>query len=110
MAGFDKKPSTWLPNWTEDATNITVPLATFPELTAAEADAAAGDIRKIMFAILEQQWNIWRALATADKPTMMNMVKTATINPLTGDEEHLFTIRFTNTRVAQGSDVKDEPA
>ena len=110
MAGFDKKPSTWLPNWTENGTTISVPIATFPEVTAGEADAADGDIRKIMFAILEQQWNIWRALATADKPTMMNMVKTATINPTTGDEEHLFTIRFTNTRVAQGSDVKDEPA
>jgi hypothetical protein len=107
---FVKTPSTWLPNWSEDATNITVPIATFPELTAAEADAAAGDIRKILFAILEQQWNLFRVLATADKPTMMNMVKTATINPTTGDEEHLFTIRFTNTRVAQGSDVKDEPA
>jgi hypothetical protein len=110
MAGFDKKPSTWLPNWTENGTTISVPIATFPELTAGEADAADGDIRKILFAILEQQWNLFRVLETANKPTMMNMVKTATINPLTGDEEHLFTIRFTNTRVAQGSDVKEEPA
>jgi hypothetical protein len=107
---FDKKPSTWLPDWHVDGTDVHVPIATFPELTAAEAGAASGDIRKILFAILEQQWNVFRALATADKPTMMNMVKTATINPTTGDEEHLFTIRFTNTRVAQGSDVKDEPA
>jgi hypothetical protein len=42
---FDKTPTTWLPSWSEDATNITLPLASLPELTAAEADAATARFR-----------------------------------------------------------------
>lgn len=77
---FDKTPTAWLASWSEDGTNITVPLATFPELTAAEADAATGDIRKIVFAIIEKLWSAYNAAATADRPTKWTMAKVATVN------------------------------
>ena len=77
---FDKTPTTWLANWSEDGTDITVPVATFTELTAAEADAANGDIRKIVFALLEHLYQGWIGTASADRPVKWTMSKTATIN------------------------------
>jgi hypothetical protein len=77
---FDKTPTSWLSDWSEDGTNITVPIATFPELTAAEADAVTGDIRKIVFAIVEKFYQTYIATATADLPTKWKMSKTATVS------------------------------
>lgn len=77
---FDKTPTTWIASWSEDGTTISVPIASFSELTAAEADASTGDIRKIMFAILEQIWDVYNALPTADRPLKMVIQKSATVN------------------------------
>ena len=51
---FDQKPSSWFDNWSENGTAISVPIATFPEMTAEEADATTGDIRKVIYAICEK--------------------------------------------------------
>jgi len=75
---FDKTPTNWFESWSEDGTYITVPLATFPEMSAADADAATGDIRKIMFAILEKFYSVYLATATADRPVKLTVTKTAT--------------------------------
>ena len=68
---FDKKPSTWIASWAEDGTNITVPIASFPELTADEADGTTGDIRKVCFAWCKKLIAKWLATATADRPAKM---------------------------------------
>lgn len=103
---FTKTPSTWLDNWSEDATNITVPLATFPELTAAEADGTTGDIRKIVFAVLEKLWLEWVATATADRPGKWTMTKSASVNTSTG----ITTVQYVNTFLVEttAQDVADE--
>ena len=77
---FDKTPTTWLENWSEDGTDITVPIATFPELTAAEADAVTGDIRKIAFAILEKLFSAYNGTVEADRPIKWTMRKTASVD------------------------------
>ena len=77
---FDKTPTTWIANWSEDETDITVPLATFSELTAAEADATTGDIRKIAFAIIEHLYSTYNSTLAADRPAKWTMQKTATVN------------------------------
>lgn len=81
---FSPVPTDWIANWSEDGTNITVPIASFPELTAAEADAATGDIRKIVWAILEKLYQAYNAKATADRPTKWTVTKSSSVNTQTG--------------------------
>jgi len=103
---FDKKPSTWMPSWAEDATNITVPIASFPELTAAEADGTTGDIRKVLFAILEKLWAVWAATSAADRPAKMVLYRSTSVD----EENDVYTKQFTvvfKTAVT-GEEVADE--
>jgi len=51
----DLKPSTWIPSWSEDGTDVTFPIASIPELTAAEADGATGDMRKCIYS--NDEWD-----------------------------------------------------
>ena len=96
---FDAKPSTWIANWSEDATNITVPIATFTEMTAAEADATTGDIRKVVFAILEHLWGIWYATAAADRPAKMTMDRSISIDDGSGvvTKQYVFVFKTTTS-------------
>ena len=91
---FDPLPPTWIDNMSEDGTDITIPIASFPELTAAEADAATGDIRKVMWAILQKIYDSWLNTDAADRPTKMTISKTATIDTVTDIVTNTFTIRF----------------
>lgn len=107
---FDKTPTTWLPNWSEDETNIALPLASLPELTAAEADAASGDIRKILYALLEKLHAVYAALPVADRPSRMTIARSSSVNDTTGDITRQYTITLVTEPVAGGIEVKDEPA
>jgi hypothetical protein len=104
----DLKPSTWLPNWSEDATNITLPIASLPELTAAEADANSGDIRKVAFALTKKLADVFEATAAADQPTQMRINRYASSNQAGTEVTHVVQFTFVNTVATQ--DVKDEPA
>lgn len=105
---MDLKPSTWLANWSEDGTNITVPIASFPELTAAEADGTTGDIRKVAFAVAKKLADVYEALAAADQPTQMKIARYASSNTAGTEVTHVVSFTFVNTVATQ--DVKDEPA
>jgi hypothetical protein len=106
---FSKVPTAWLPSWilTDTDTKISVPIASFAELTAGEADAASGDIRKIAFAWMEALWLEWNSLATADRPTKWNLTKTGSVNTSTG----ITTIQYVQTFYVEttAQDVADEP-
>jgi hypothetical protein len=99
-------PQSWFENLTDDDTDITVPIATFPALTAAELDGATGDIRKVLYAICEKAWSRWSAIATADRPTKMTIAKSSSVDTITGTVTNVFTFTFRNTIVSQ--DVADE--
>ena len=103
---YDAAPSTWLSGWSEDATDITVPIATFPELTATEADGTTGDIRKVMYAICEKMYNEYIALDSADKPLKMVITKSSSLSASTGLATHSYYIRFTTEISSQ--EVADE--
>lgn len=92
---FDAKPSTWIPNWSEDGTDISVPIATFPKLTAAEADATTGDIRKVLFAVVDKLYDAWNNTAAADRPAKMTMTKTKAVDVSTGLVTSIYQFRFT---------------
>lgn len=91
---FDPAPSTWIPSWSEDGTDITVPIATFPEMTAGEADATTGDIRKVLFAMSEQLYQAWVATATLDRPAKMTIGRTSTVNETTDEITKRYTFTF----------------
>ena len=105
---FVAKPSDWIADWSEDATNITVPLASFPQLTAAEADGTTGDIRHIAFAIVDKLYEEWIGTLAADRPTKWTTSKSVSQNTTTGEVTNTFTFVFKTTIVSQ--DVSAEPA
>lgn len=92
---FNKAPNNWITDWSEDATNITVPIASFPELTAAEADGTTGDIRKVCFAWCKKLHAKWLATAVADRPAKMIISQASSApNESTGIVTQSFTFTF----------------
>lgn len=112
---FDPKPSTWLGAGYSLANNA-ISLTTadkdgdiaLPEVTDAEADPTTGDIRKVLFGLMEAIFQAWNGVAAADRPTMMTIQKGSYANVETGRIETTFTARFTT--VAAGYEVADEPS
>lgn len=103
---FVALPQTWFENMVDSNTDVNIPLATFPELTAAEIDASTGDIRKMLYAIIEKCWTRWNALATADRSTKMVLTKSSSSDPTTGVITHVYTFTFKNT--ISGQEVASE--
>jgi len=105
---FNKQPNTWLTSWSENGSSINVPIATFPELTAAEADGTTGDIRKIVWAIMQKLWAEWNDDREAvDRPTQWTCKKSVTVNANTGVVTTTFTHKFYTAVSTQ--EVVDEP-
>lgn len=74
--------------------DMTIPRTCVPSLTAAEADATTGDIRAIMFSILEQVYSVWYALPTADKSAKMTITRSQSINQTTSQVTRSYTYTF----------------
>ena len=91
---FDDAPSAWIASWAVSGTNIVVPIASFEALTSAEAHGTDGDIRDVLFSLLETINTEWEGLAEADRPDKMEVFKSTNG---TSDNKLLrtFTIRFT---------------
>lgn len=104
---FSAVPTDWIANWSEDGTNITVPIASFPELTAAEADATTGDIRQIVWAIVTKLYEEWIGTPTADRPTKWTCSKSVSQNTTTGEVTNTFTFVLKTTIETQN--VSAEP-
>ena len=112
---FDKKPSTWLgAGYAASAENHTITLntadaasdKTVPELADAEADPATGDVRKLIFALMESLNVAWEAQDPVDRPARMMMYKSSVVTGAT--ITHTYTVTTVNEITAQ--DVADEPA
>lgn len=103
---FDKTPTTWIPAWSENGTDITVPISSIPQLTAAEADAVTGDIRKILFALLDKVTNVHNALPEADRPVKMRITRSTSVNDQTGGMTRAYQIAFDLQTTAE--EVADE--
>jgi hypothetical protein len=93
---FDPAPTEVIASWSEDGTNVTFPIASLPELTAAEADATTGDNRKVLHAFMERFFAWYNGLATADKPTQLSVSRSSSPpNQTTGYITRTFTVRMT---------------
>lgn len=103
---FNPSNSHWIPSYTSDGTNISIPIASFPGLTAGEAHTTTGDIRKLLYSICEELNTKWNAEAAADRPGKWTFVKGQSLNPATGQ----ITVTYNFTFVLQPAsiDVADE--
>ena len=73
---FVKRPSTWVAEMIEDGTYLKIKLDDadgLEGLTAAEADASSGDIRKIFRALCDMMQTAWVAQNVADLPARMKI-------------------------------------
>jgi hypothetical protein len=88
-------------SWAEAGGTISVPVASLPEVTAAEAHGTTGDIRKVLWAICAQAYAAFMALAAADKPAKCTIAKSTSsaVNATSGavTVTHKFTFTFVNT-------------
>lgn len=101
-------PSHWLDGYTADSTGITIPLSALPGLSAAEANASTGDIRKVARAIFAALHAAYLGEAEADRPSQMQLSRYTSV-----DEENDTTTRTYQARfvVEVGEEeVVDEPA
>ena len=90
---FNPAPTSWFTGWSEDGIDITLPITSVRELTAAEADAVSGDIRKVCFALVEEMYQQYNALATDDKPGKFTITKIASLNASTGILTNTYTVK-----------------
>ena len=77
-------PSSWIPSWSEDGTTVSFPIASIPFLDATEADGTTGNISKVLFAILDEMFEVYNGLPTAEKPTKMTVFRSTSTNDATG--------------------------
>jgi len=70
---FSKVPTDWVAGISEDGTDLIIPLASIPGLTAAAADAENGDIRYIFRGLCAMQKAGQDAQDIADLPVRMKI-------------------------------------
>ena len=106
---WDKTPTALIASWSEDGTNVTFPIASIPQLTDAEADATTGDSRKILLALNERFYVWYSALAAADQPDHLSVVRSISDN---GDGTAWLTYvhRIKVDLTGLTMEVTDEPA
>jgi hypothetical protein len=87
----DLTPDAWFASWSEDGTNITLPIASVTGLVASEADTTTGDIRTVLLKMLSRVKTVYDGLADADKPD------TVTITEITTAGSREFRFRVTGS-------------
>ena len=107
---FTDTPTLMIPNYTYAGDAMVMPIASFPELTAGECSATTGDSRKMVMGLMECFYQWYNALATADKPAEMTLVKSVSTNTITGAIAVAYNVAFIAEAVAGGIEVQDEPA
>jgi len=107
---FTDTPTLMIASYASDDTTLTMPRASFPELSAAEAHTSTGDSRKILFALCERFYQFYNALAADDLPGRLTIQRTTSTNDITGDISRSYQFNFTAVPATGGIEVKDEPA
>ena len=107
MLTYSELPTAWIASWSEDGTNVTFPIASVPELSAAEADAATGDFRRVWYAICKQIADEYEELPVVERPAKMRVFSSASIDPNTNTVSRSFTMQFDTDVLTE--EVQDEP-
>ena len=91
---FTKIPTDLIPSWSYASNAVTFPIASVPELSAAEVHPTTGDPRKIMFALCERMADFYNDLAVADRPTKVTVSKSSSaLSDGTYQNTYQFTFR-----------------
>jgi hypothetical protein len=91
----DITPATWFASWSEDGTDITVPIASLGSLTAADADGSTGDVREVLWNILLEAYNHQEGISpSTDQPDQMVIART---DSMSQDDSGLVQTKFTLT-------------
>ncbi len=77
---FNAAPSSWIPGYTSDGTHITIPIASIPPLVAGDADAATGDVRKVVYALCAMLAASWQTEGTGNQPGKMTISSGQALN------------------------------
>ena len=101
-------PSHWLPSYSADSSAITIPLASLPGLSAAEAHATTGDIRKVARALMAALYGAWMGEETDDRPSRMRLSRSTSVDDLSDTTTRTYVSEFEVE--TEGEDVADEPA
>ena len=102
----DNRPNDWIASLEETGGTVSFPVASVPQLTAAEANSATGDVRKFIYAMMEVFYQKWLTIAVADRPAMMTIYRSTSTNDVTGEITQTFQIQFKITNT--GTEVADE--
>ncbi len=89
---FNPAPTAWIPSYTSDGTNLTIPRASLPGLTTAEAHTSTGDIRSIALSLIDRLFQVYNASATADRPARMTLRRSTTESG--GTVRRAYTVEF----------------
>ena len=93
-------------NYSSDGTNLTIPRASLPKLSSAEAHTSTGNSKKFLYALLHQIATAVEATEDADKSGRMVFRKTTPVSVADGIIRQGFEIYFD---LALGdADVADE--
>jgi len=100
---YSKVPTDWLASYTSDDTTLTVPRATFPELTAAEANTTTGYIVDISHAIVDKLAQEYiDKTAAGNAPTKMTITRGTSTNDTTGVVTKTYQFQFLGVVAAGG--------
>lgn len=107
-------PSHWLDgfellaaNGTATAQSIAIPLESLPGLSAAEANASTGDIRKVARALFAALFAAYLGEAEDDRPTKMELSRYTNVDETTDETTREYRVRF--TVAVSEEEVVDEP-
>ena len=92
--GWSASPSNYFSAWSFSEPDITLPRTCVPNLNEEACDPTDGDIRKVMFTLLEQVYSTWYALPTADRSTKMTVSRSQSINQTTSYVTRSYTYTF----------------
>ena len=85
---------------------LLIPLTSIPQLAEAECDEATGNISKIAFALAEKLYQLYAAMAVADRPVKWASYRSPGTPDNSGVREATYTNRF--TVVDSGTEVQAE--
>lgn len=92
-------PAEWITGYTGDGTDISIPYASLPEITAdTEADTATGSIASVLHALLDAVAAHYSAMEA--KPVNMGVFKSVSYNQSTGKFSLSYTVSFTASAAA----------
>lgn len=100
-------PGHWLEGYTADSSGITIPLAALPGLSAAEAHASTGDIRKVARALLAALHGAYIGEAEEDRPQRMEISRSTYVDDSADTTTRTYQARFV-VEVGE-EEVVDEP-